>query len=604
MTHPTSPVRLASVLLTSLLLSLTACGDDDSPGPDAGSTPDASTRDAGTDAGTPPDAGLDAGADTGIDAGVDAGTDAGVDAGTDTGTDAGTGTVTDAGTDAGTDTGMDAGTDAGTSTDAGTRTDAGTTARCGDGVGQPPETCDDGNVTPGDGCNASCEEEPGWNCPQSGGRCHAARCGDSFIAGDEECEDGNAVKGDGCNELCRLEDGYKCPNIGQPCQAITCGDGKVEGTEQCDDGPIKVHDMGDGCSPTCKKEPACTDGVCTSVCGDGVMLPNSTDEECDDGNTRANDGCSPTCKLEDGFACTVVTEAPPELVSIPTVYRDFRGYDLQATSTLPRGHIDFENGNISEKGIVATLLGADGKPVYAKEGASSTTTHGKDAFAQWYRDVDRVNRSVVDSLELTRQPDGSYVFDSGAFFPLDGKGWVATGDEPARNDGHNFSFTSEARYWFEYKGTEVLTFRGDDDVWVFINKKLALDLGGVHGAQEDSIHLSQKASELGLQVGGIYEAVVFQAERHTVASSYRLTLNNFATRRTVCVATCGNRILDRGEECDDGVNDGGYGQCARGCVWGPRCGDGINQSEDGEECDDGNTTSKDGCSATCKVELG
>ncbi|WP_163999095.1 DUF4215 domain-containing protein [Pyxidicoccus caerfyrddinensis] len=586
----TQPARLVSVLLACLSISLTACGDDDDRKPDGGSNPDvldASTRDAGTDAGTQPDT------DAGLDAGADAGTDAGTDPGTDAGTDAGTDPGTDAGTDAGTETGTDAGTDAGTSV-------------CGDGVRQPPETCDDRNTTSGDGCNAECTEEPGWNCPQSGGRCRAAQCGDGIIAGDEECEDGNATAGDGCSTQCRLEEGHKCPDLGKPCQTTVCGDGVIEGTEQCDDGPVKVHDMGDGCSPQCKKEPECTNGICTAVCGDGVMLPNSTAEECDDGNTRANDGCSPTCHLEAGFACTVITEAPPSKVSIPTVYRDFRGYDLEATSSLPRGHIDFENANGAELGIVATTLGADGKPVYAKEGVSSTTTHGKVSFDQWYRDVENVNKPLVGTLELTSAGDGSYVYDNPNFFPLDGKGWVASGDEITRTNGHNFSFTSEARYWFEYKGTEVLTFRGDDDVWVFINRKRALDLGGVHTAQEGTINVSQRASELGLQVGGIYEVVVFQAERRTSGSSYKLTLNNFVTRRTECTATCGDGIVDtsKGEECDDGVNDGGYGQCAHGCVWGPRCGDGTTQAEAGEECDDGNTTSNDGCSSVCKVEIG
>jgi cysteine-rich repeat protein len=105
-------------------------------------------------------------------------------------------------------------------------------------------------------------------------------------------------------------------------------------------------------------------------------------------------------------------------------------------------------------------------------------------------------------------------------------------------------------------------------------------------------------------VGGIYEVAVFQAERHTASSSYHLTLNKFETRRTVCTATCGNNQRDPGEECDELPNAGGYGKCGRGCVWGPRCGDGIKQSDYGEECDDGNTAPGDGCDTMCKVTSG
>ena len=65
---------------------------------------------------------------------------------------------------------------------------------------------------------------------------------------------------------------------------------------------------------------------------------------------------------------------------------------------------------------------------------------------------------------------------------------------------------------------------------------------------------------------------------------------------------CGDGIVQRseGEQCDDGVNAGGYGQCARGCILGPRCGDGITQTAAGEECDDGNDIDDDACSNACR----
>ena len=67
------------------------------------------------------------------------------------------------------------------------------------------ETCDDGNTTAGDGCDATCLLEPGWACPLLGKRCQAAMCNDGILAGFEECEDGNALPGDGCDEDCQSE---------------------------------------------------------------------------------------------------------------------------------------------------------------------------------------------------------------------------------------------------------------------------------------------------------------------------------------------------------------------------------------------------------------
>ena len=43
----------------------------------------------------------------------------------------------------------------------------------------------------------------------------------------------------------------------------------------------------------------------------------------------------------------------------------------------------------------------------------------------------------------------------------------------------NVSFTTETHFWFEYQGGEQFAFSGDDDTWVFVNKTLAVDLGGL-----------------------------------------------------------------------------------------------------------------------------
>jgi fibro-slime domain-containing protein len=229
--------------------------------------------------------------------------------------------------------------------------------------------------------------------------------------------------------------------------------------------------------------------------------------------------------------------AKPDRVSTPVVPPAPKGDCSNALEIVVRDftemHPDFEKFTAQVKGLVKDQLGPDKKPVYASTGGTAATT-GPDAFKDWYNDVDGVNQRLSTKIMFVEQSAGVFVFDSTAFFPIDnmgfgngpmkggltipGIGTIGGGNTPE----HNFLFTTEAHTRFTYQGGEKFTFRGDDDMWIFINDKLAIDLGGTHSALAATVDLDADASKLGLQKGETYPMDIFHAERHTDQSNYHI----------------------------------------------------------------------------------
>ena len=147
--------------------------------------------------------------------------------------------------------------------------------RCGDGILDPMESCDDGNNVSGDRCSATCRYE--------------ARCGDGRVDMGEVCDDGNNRSGDGCRSDCLSSE--------------TCGNRIVDTSrgEICDGTP--------NCAPDCRS---------ILMCGNGRTDPG---EQCDDGNTTRWDGCGPDCRLEQSVVLNRLSIAPES----PTIGCDFSG---------------------------------------------------------------------------------------------------------------------------------------------------------------------------------------------------------------------------------------------------------------------------------------
>jgi fibro-slime domain-containing protein len=274
--------------------------------------------------------------------------------------------------------------------------------------------------------------------------------------------------------------------------------------------------------------------VLPQIPDDGYTVPTTSGEQ---GGYQLGDEIPVAVAANQGTPSADSSTGCQKLLGI---VRDFKGALPAWGGTLqPGGHPDFEvfQGDSATNGLVKSDLARDGKPIYnsvCELGAPvspgvcpfGAMTTSADNFGQWYHSIEGVNRTYYVYFQLADPVGGVSTFSSLHFFPLDNAGWGNSGiDFYDPKTMRNYSFTTEIHTRFRYDAGQTFTFIGDDDVWIFINGKLAVDLGGLHTKIQGSVDLDQAAAGLGLVQGMSYNLDLFHAERHSVSSNFRIDTN-------------------------------------------------------------------------------
>ncbi len=452
---------------------------------------------------------------------------------------------------------------------------------CGDGVVQAGEGCDDGNLSAGDGCAPSCTPEAGYTCVDSPSAC-SPTCGDGVVIAPEQCDDGNLTSNDGCGPTCTTDVGWTCTGAPSTCTQ-TCGDGITAPGEECDDGNLV---SGDGCDANCR----------FTGCGNGIV---TVGEACDDGNTANGDCCSSLCQLDvPGTACTSDGNVCTDDVCNAT------GTCVHGANTAPCA----DDGNVCTNDVCS----------------GGTCTHPPNT-APCANDGNVCTNDVCSGGTCTHPPNTAPCSDGNLCTQTDTcSNGVCVGSNPivctASDQCHLAGTCAPATGICSNPAKANGSTCNDGNA---CTRTDSCQAGTCTGANPVVCTASDQC-----HVAGTCAPATGACSNPTKADGSTCSDGNACTRTDTCQSgTCsgGNPVvctpLDQchaagtcstttgacstpvltGVACNDGNPCTRSDVCTNGtCGGDPHvCNDGVLQPTCGEQCDDGNTTSGDGCDANC-----
>lgn len=480
------------------------------------------------------------------------------------------------------------------------------------------ELCDDGNTVSGDGCSSTCQFEPVATFTAPGGTAT-----DSIQGGNQDLYGIVIGQGQFLTAFTSGAGGTGCP--GDTVIELYDTDGVTRLVTDDDGGTSNCSNINPGADAAARNMTAGTYwlrvrgfGASTSIpsyqinvqIADNVCGNNSIEgpEQCDDGNANSGDGCSSTCQWETAGVAT--------------------GTGGSFTGGIAAGNVDWYQVE------VPTGMSIRAESFVATNGSCTADTvlrlYAADRATELVSDDDGgLNRcSLIDPLDdlparaltagtyfVTVEEYGnnsaisSYTLDIQIVGPTCGDGWVGGTEQcddgnTAANDG-----CSATCAWEGAGELEPNDQRADATTLLTSGNQTGTALGTLGTTGDEDWY------QVVVPAGGALLAEVTDVNGacpvNTALSLRSVTGTELASDTRDGPGEC-PRLSPGGDTLLRNLSGGTYYLQVTGStsnatyqvrvqVFTPGCGDLYLTT--GEQCDDGNTMSGDGCSATCQFEI-